>query len=415
MARSAYREAVGYIEQALGALTHLPETRPTREQAVDLRLALRSTLFPLGEYGRILACLREAEVLAEALDDSRRLGQVSVFLSSHFFTMGVYDQAIATARRALALATAGGEVILQAQANVRLGQAYQGQGDYRRAIDCFRQTVAALEDTRRHERLGFVLTPAVLCRAFLAWCHAELGMFAEARALGEEGLQLSEAVDHPPNLMVASWGFGLLCLRQGDLDRALPLLARAVGICQDADLPFYFPPMAAPLGAAYSLAGRVTEAMPLLTQAMEQAMTMGRVDFQTLSSLSLGETQMLAGRLEEAHTLAEGALTHARERQERGHQAYALRLLGDIAAHRAPPDVNQAAAHYCQALALADELGMRPLQAHCHRGLGTLYATVGQREQARTALTTAIEMYRGMDMTFWLPQAEATLAQVESR
>ena len=121
---------------------------------------------------------------------------------------------------------------------------------------------------------------------------------------------------------------------------------------------------------------------------------------------------MLAGRLEEAHTLAKRALAHARERQERGHQAYALRLLGEVAAHRAPPDVDVAAAHYHQALALAEELGMRPLQAHCHHGLGTLYATVGQWAQARTALTTALEMYRAMDMTFWLPHAEAALAQV---
>jgi len=55
---------------------------------------------------------------------------------------------------------------------------------------------------------------------------------------------------------------------------------------------------------------------------------------------------------------------------------------------------------------------MRPLQAHCHRGLGTLYATIGQQEQARAELSAAIELYRAMDMTFWLPQAEAALAQV---
>ena len=65
-----------------------------------------------------------------------------------------------------------------------------------------------------------------------------------------------------------------------------------------------------------------------------------------------------------------------------------------------------------QALALAEELGMRPLQAHCHRGLGTLYARQGQQQQARAALAAAIDLYRDMDMTFWLPQAEAALAQV---
>src|SRR5262249_8775698 len=107
--------------------------------------------------------------------------------------------------------------------------------------------------------------------------------------------------------------------------------------------------------------------------------------------------------------------TLAREHQERGNEAYALRLLGEIAARREPPEHGQAEAHYQQALALAKELGMRPLQAHCHRGLGILYAATSQREQARTELATAIEMYRAMDMTFWLPEAEAALAQVEGR
>ena len=137
------------------------------------------------------------------------------------------------------------------------------------------------------------------------------------------------------------------------------------------------------------------------------------VGYQVLCRLSLGEAHILAGRLEEAHTLAERTLALAREHQERGHQAYALRLLGEIAARREPRRARQAEAHYRQALALAEELGMRPLQAHCHLGLGTLYATIGQQEQARTELSAAIALYRAMDMTFWLPQAEAALAQVE--
>ena len=129
-------------------------------------------------------------------------------------------------------------------------------------------------------------------------------------------------------------GLGLLSLRQGDLARALPPLERAVGICQDADLPVFFLKVAAALGAAYTLAGRVADAVPLLTQAMEQTIAMEMVGHQAFCRLSLGEAQLLAGRLEEAHALAERALALAREHQERGHQAYALRLLGDIAARR---------------------------------------------------------------------------------
>jgi class 3 adenylate cyclase/tetratricopeptide (TPR) repeat protein len=415
MTRSAHREAVGSFEQGLRALEHLPEQRRTMEQAIDLRLALRTALFPLGDLGRILALLCEAEALAEALDDPFRLGQVSVSLAPYFYFRGAYDQAITAAQRTLALATAGREVVLHARANYYLGCVYLVQGDYRRAINCLGQAIASLEGARPLERFGQVFLPAVASRAWLAACHAELGTFAEGRALGEEGLWIVEAVDHPASLMLASWGIGLLSLRHGNLRTALPLLERAVGLCQDAELPIYFPQMAAALGAAYILGGRVADAVPLLTQAMKQATVMERVDLQARCHLSLGEAQMLAGHLEDAHALAEGALALARAHQEHGHQAYALRLLGDIAAQRDPPEVEPAEAHYQQALALAEELGMRPLVAHCHLGLGKLYLKTGGREQARVELSAAMARYRAMEMTFWLPQAEAVLTEVEGR
>jgi hypothetical protein len=114
----------------------------------------------------------------------------------------------------------------------------------------------------------------------------------------------------------------------------------------------------------------------------------------------------------EASQLAQRALAHSREHQEQGFQAQALWLFGEIAMHGDPPEIEPAAVHYRQALTLAAELGMRPLQAHCHCGLGTLYVKTGQREQARTELGAALDLYRAMDMTFWLPQTEAALVQV---
>jgi tetratricopeptide (TPR) repeat protein len=135
MAQSADREAVGSFEQALGALRHLPEQRDTREQAIDLRLALRSALYPSGDSGRILALLREAETLAESLDDPGRLGQVLLHLSTHFRLIGAHEQTLSAAQRVLALATAGGDAVLHALANRNLGFAYEAQSDYWRAID----------------------------------------------------------------------------------------------------------------------------------------------------------------------------------------------------------------------------------------------------------------------------------------
>jgi hypothetical protein len=165
------------------------------------------------------------------------------------------------------------------------------------------------------------------------------------------------------------------------------------------------------LGEAEALAATLADAVSLLTQVVEQNMAIEVVVDQALCGLTLGETQMLAGHLDEACTLAEQALSISYAHKERGHQAYALRLLGDIAARREPPEVTQSERHYRQALDLAEELGMRPLQGHCHLGLGTLYATTAQRQQTQVELSKSIEMYRAMDMTLWLPQAETALAQ----
>jgi tetratricopeptide (TPR) repeat protein len=173
--------------------------------------------------------------------------------------------------------------------------------------------------------------------------------------------------------------------------------------------------VAAALGAAYTLVGRVADAVPLLTQAMAQTTAPEMVGYQVLCGLSLGEAHLLAGHVEEAQTLAEGALSLARAHQERGNQAHALHLLGEIAARREPPESEQVRDHYRQALALAEALGMRPLLAHCHRDLGTLYAKIGRYAEAHSELSSAIAMYRAMEMTFWLPQAERGLAQVEGR
>ena len=214
--RSAYRGAVTFFERALEAVPHLPHTRATLEQAIDLRLALRTALRPLGEWGRTLAVLRDAESLAVTLDDPRRLGRVSIFLSIHFRFMGAYDHASAAGQRALMLATASGDGAMQALANHYLSQIYHAQGDYRRAIDCCGRTIAYFDGGQHPERFGANLPPVAL-RAMLAWCHAELGTFPEGRTFGDEGLRIAEAVNHPASLLTALWGSGLLALRQGNL------------------------------------------------------------------------------------------------------------------------------------------------------------------------------------------------------
>jgi len=212
--------------------------------------------------------------------------------------------------------------------------------------------------------------------------------------------------------MFAHGLLGRLYLAQGDLAAAIRLLDRSLALCRATDNWDLGRPIAAALGYASALAGRLAEGQALLEEALREGIRMGALHNQSRYVALLSAVCLLAGRVDEAMQHAGQALALARQYGERGHEAFALCQLGGVHAHADPPEVAQSEARYRGALALAEELGMRPLQAHCHHGLGTLYARSGQREQARAELAIAIDLYRAMEMTFWLPQAEATLAQV---
>jgi tetratricopeptide (TPR) repeat protein len=412
LAQSAYREAGTCFEQALHALPHLPETCDTREQAIDLRLALYQALYPLLEFGRSLAYLREAEPLAEALGDQRRLGWICAYMTYCLQMMDRMEHAIAVGQRAHTIAETLGDGALQFETNVHLGRTYRILGDPRRAIEVLRRNVASIAGDQRRERFGMPdLSRAVTSRAWLAVCHADLGEFAEGIALGEEAVRMAEAVDQPLSRIVASWGVGTLYHRKGDFPKAIAALEGGLEVCQIWNIRAYAPAISSTLGASYTLSGRVGEALPLL----EQYASKGVGPQPLASALWLSQAYLVAGRVDDAMRLAQHALELSHTHRYRSPEAWALRQLGEIAALREPPEVESAVAAYQQALALAEELDMRPHQAHCHRGLGTLYAKTGQAEQARAELSTAIEMYQAMEMTFWLPEAEAALAQVQER
>jgi class 3 adenylate cyclase/tetratricopeptide (TPR) repeat protein len=415
-ARSAYREAVVYYEQALVAFEHLPASRVASEQAIDLRLGLRTTLAALGEAPeRMFDHLHRAETLAETLGDQGRLGQVYAVMSTNCWVAGEVDRAIDYGQRALALATTLGHVGLQVLAHRNLAYAYYDTGDYPQAVESLGRNVATLQGELLSERFGTPGSVAVGSRVWLSRCYAELGAFTEGLAIAAEGLRIAETVNDPVSLIVTCQGVSMVYWRQGDVQRAIPVLERAMGLSQDWHILLFLPELAIALGLAYTLDGRVAAGLALVEDGVEQEVASARARRLALFVAWLSEAYLLAGRLEEAHQRAAQAVDLAGQYQQRGNQAWALWLLGESTARQASPEVEPAANHYRQALARAEELGMRPLQAHCHRGLGTLYANLGHRAQAHGELSAALELYRAMDMTFWLPQAEAALAQVEGR
>jgi tetratricopeptide (TPR) repeat protein len=409
--RSENREAVNHFEQALAALAHLPETRETLKWAIDLRLDLRSSLWPLGELERVLRYLQEAETLARALDDQRTLGWVLASLTHYFVLSGHPTDARQFGQGARAIAETFGDTQLAVGAKLYLGAACLGSGDYRQAEELLGQVAHALEGDLSRERFGLVGFPAVLARGYLALALADRGRFDEGIARGEEGIHLADALDHPYSLSWICWGLACLHGVRGDFGEATRLLDRGLAVCREWNITRLSAYLTASLGEVHARSGLVAEGITLLDQAMKAFDSMGGTFTRPLIIVHRGHASLLAADVDEAQSFAERALALANERGQPGYEAWARHLLGEIALRRDGPDLETAERRYRQATALAADLGMRPLVAHCHAGLAKLYRRMGPREQAEEHSTTATTMFREMGMVYWLERAAAELRE----
>ena len=412
--RSAHREAEPYFEQALTALAQLPETRETRERAIDLRLGLRSSLVPQGEIEAVRKHLADAEQLASALGDQLRLARVSIATGHHCLVTGNAEEARRWGKRAFDISRSVNDMPLQVAVNLYYGAACLGAGEFEQAQVHLAKTVQMLEGDLLRERFGLHGLPAAIARSYLAWLRAERGEFAEAVACGKEGVDIADAAHHAYTQSYASWGLAMPHIARGDLVEAARVLERADSLCREGNLPLISALVSGALGVVRARSGREAEGVALLQEAVaSHERTFGRGVWHSRNVAWLSEALLRANRPDDARSVVERALGLTREFNHRICEPRALQLLGEIEASRDTPDGRMAEGRFQEALALAKELGMRPLVAHCHVGLGKLYRCTGERKHAREHLTTAIAMFREMELSFWGAQSDVELSQLE--
>ena len=412
LARSANRAAVDYFERAVAALEQIGDATALADVAVDLRLDLRHALTPLGEVERILRHLRDAEAVAARTGDRRRFGRVVSFQTNCLFALGDHVGAIECGRRALDMSRELNDVEMGIAAEQFVGRSLHAQGRYREAADLFRRLVGTLTGERATANLGLPVPPAVFARSHIVWCLAELGEFDEALRTGNEAVRLAEASGQPEALQWACYPLGLLALDRGELETAVGLLDRALAICRAAELPVYVPRIEAALSHAHVLLGRV-DALPVLEHAVAEAERRRQVNVHPSALVRLADAYLHLGEIERATSGAERAVDLSRKRNERGTEARALRLQAEAYQRAGGSRVDDAEAAYRAALAIADELGMRPQAAVSRLGLGTLLRAAGRPSEAKELLRVAEMGARRLGMTGAAREAARELAALE--
>jgi tetratricopeptide (TPR) repeat protein len=416
--RSAFRNAVLYFERALEALRHLPKSPDNVKRGIDLCIEIRSALFVFNEFKRGFEYLEQAIEAAKALNDHERLGKLFTCMTAHWNLEGNSEQAVITGKQALKYMVGQKNIDSNIVAHNWLGVAYHNLGQFELSIDELNNALSLIPEARNAEFFGTNGIVSVNCKAWLIRSLAQIGKFRETLRYGEEAIQTATERDYPLSIVFAYYAVGAVALVQGEFKQAVVALEHGLKICEAAEIPVQRPLVVAGLAAAYAFVGRCDQALRLLENPEGHSRWMtGAGSRQVPLGKAMGtvwevQTYMLAGRYSEAEGLARRVLVVFEENKHRGSEAWLHCVLGDLLARIYPAQLVQAEDSYRKALTLAQDLGMRPLQAHCYLGLGQIHARSKNVRVTRSELHLAGELYRGMCMPFWLARAELALSAI---
>ncbi|HEV8475042.1 MAG TPA: adenylate/guanylate cyclase domain-containing protein [Methylomirabilota bacterium] len=405
VARSANREAVAFYEDAL---RHLPDRPETVTLAIDLRLDLRPPLLQLGRLDDIHRLSKEAETMAQRLHDEDRLARVYSYLVNYHYLLGEPVRTLEYGALCLGIAERRGDPALATLARRYLGHSHHAQGQHRLAIQILEDNLSALDAEVSAGATAVASTTAfVASSAWLAWAFADLGEFDRADACLDRARAQADFARHPYSQAIAWTLTAAVWYARGQVDRAIAPLARSLEICEQASLAVWQPIPATLLGLCLVTLERKDDGLSLLRDGVRRAEALGVMAYLARWVLHLGEGLLAVGDLEAARATADRAMALALAHGERAHEAMAWRLLADIAAHDG--DFDAARQAYEQALALADELALRPLIARVHFDLGRLQRRLGHLTDAEDHLACAVVLFADMGMRSWLEQSQPEL------
>ncbi len=405
-ARSANVEASRLYEQALDALASAPTSRATLELRVDLCLDLRNSLLLIGEIGKILAYLTEAESFAAELGDLRRVARLESSLSHAYWVTGDAPRALQHAELAGQHAEALGDSLLAIPAHYHVALIMKDLGRFPEASQRLQALIVGLGEDRRHERFGLNAPLSVLAGSYLTRALAELGAFPAAFAHGAQSLQIANELDLAFGRAMAQLGLGYAHLIKNEAAAAGHHLTQAAERFKALSNRTMETVVLGFLGWAHLQAGDHAEALELVAESVRRADTMSLMSQQPLRLALLGECRRLNGQLAAAQATSGEAIRLARQQRETGSEAYAqwFRALALMDDPRAA--LVHAVIALLRAIVLAQRSGMRPLAATCRVALAEIYRTLGRDARAAEESQTAAEEFRRLDMRPPLPRLQ---------
>ena len=405
---------ITYLEEALALNGSLSGSPDDIGRAIDICLDLYAPLYMTGQIARLVTLLEEAKQLGEESQDRRRLALVSSRMAALAFTRAQYDEGIRLAQAAIDIATDINDRECRIFAMNFLGFQHEARGDYDRAIEVFRHSTDGPDAEYARQRFrDLQAAPYVYACGWIAACAAQQGRFDYALSYGARAVEAVRDFQNSPTSVVAHLANAFALGLAGQFAEGVRCAHHALEVAERSRLLGFLFYGYSVYGWLLGGLGRTQEAVEFVVRGTDLHELLGVKTRLALFHTWRARLLIIQGHVEEAGIFAQGAYDLASALGERGHEAYAIEAMAEAAIKAG--NETRAEELYGAASQLAAALGMRPLVAHCHLGLGTLYRRTDKREQAQEHLTTATAMYREMGMTYWLEKAEAWVTEQGGR
>jgi class 3 adenylate cyclase/tetratricopeptide (TPR) repeat protein len=388
-------------EQGLGALTYLPTDADTLADAFELRICRHQALVSTANLTLVLENLQDAERLAGALADERRLALVHYSQAVAMANRGKLDHVIEAGWRAFDLARRLGDRAMTTGARILLGLAFFNAGRVDRVVELLEPDVPLMLGEFRHSRVVPTFgNAAMVYLTLLSAAQARLGQFAAAMATAEAARQIAEETGRALYLIFGARYVAVVHLARGDGSAALDVLMPWYNMALQER--FIAPMFQRNVGVAHLLRGDPTAARAVLEDAVRSARSWQHEFGEVSGLICLGWARLGEGAPAPAADVASEALEASRARGYEALEGEALRLRAVARARQEAPDLAAARQDAEAALAVFERLGIEPEQAASELALGEVLARMGLRSEARAMFRSAINRHRRLGIIGWV-------------
>jgi class 3 adenylate cyclase/tetratricopeptide (TPR) repeat protein len=412
LARSAFRDATGYLETAMDAVEKLPASIAREQRAIDLRIESRMTFSPFGRTAEWLELCRDAEARSEKIgDEARRLASITIRTAALNF-YGTPFEAITAGEQAVALANSLADTAWLSYAEYILGQAYSIAGRYRDAAVLLNRASARLASAPENVPPGATASSLlVLCCMMKAIVYASIGEYDDSERYSEQASDLAGKNDRPYDVIAADYGRGVMQMSHGDLDEAERALDEASLLSRENEVRLFLPVVLCALGNLYLQRGQAAKARDILLEAKDEAEALGHSTSVLLSSAYLASAYAQLGDIPRGLEVARACQAGAKQKGYQPIEALAFFAEAGILSLQGASASAEAIAPLERTIEIATRLGTRPLLGLAKGTLARLLAASGRKAEAQEELAQAIDLFKKSKMTVQLERAKVALSR----